>query len=148
MNVLPLYGYWHVTTEGDCEGRSIRDLGFHKGCLNDIAFALADKQYYSLQFTPINPVELQHAPAKASRVTVSLGASFSGTWSTSAKERVEYFKSMMIGQNVAVVPSTNFASVDLVAGLSTTEQLMAEQQIIRNKALSKLTEEDKKALGL
>lgn len=25
------YGFWHVTTEGDCEGRSITDLGVFAG---------------------------------------------------------------------------------------------------------------------
>lgn len=37
------FGIWHVTTEGDCEGRSTRDLGIHEGYIDEIALALADK---------------------------------------------------------------------------------------------------------
>ena len=46
-------GYWQVTTEADCEGRSHRTIGFFKGNYADIAFALADKCGYSLHFTRI-----------------------------------------------------------------------------------------------
>lgn len=31
------YGFWHVTTEGDCEGRSITDLGVFEGNIDTIA---------------------------------------------------------------------------------------------------------------
>lgn len=48
------FGIWHVTTEGDCEGRSPRDLGFHEGYIDEIALALADKCFYSLYFVAIN----------------------------------------------------------------------------------------------
>lgn len=53
------YGTWKVTTEGDCEGRSIRDLGTYTGYLDEMAFALADKCCYSLQFdTPISDIPI------------------------------------------------------------------------------------------
>lgn len=42
------FGIWHVTTEGDCEGRSPRDLGFHEGYIDEIALALADKCFYEI----------------------------------------------------------------------------------------------------
>ena len=29
------FGIWHVTTEGDCEGRSTRDLGIHEGYIDE-----------------------------------------------------------------------------------------------------------------
>lgn len=45
---------YHVTTEGDCEGRSTTDLGIWEGDIADIAFHLADKSYYSLNFSPIS----------------------------------------------------------------------------------------------
>ena len=35
------YGTFKVTTEGDCEGKSTRDLGVHTGYIDEIAFALA-----------------------------------------------------------------------------------------------------------
>ena len=43
-------GLWHVTTEGDCEGRSVKDLGYHKGHIIDIAHKLSGENYYSLHF--------------------------------------------------------------------------------------------------
>ena len=43
-------GTWQVTTEGDCEGRSIKNLGVWSGHVAEIAFFLADKCYYSLRF--------------------------------------------------------------------------------------------------
>lgn len=44
---------YKVTTEGDCEGRSRRDLGIWEGNISNIAFHLADKMVYSLTFEPI-----------------------------------------------------------------------------------------------
>ena len=44
------YGLWEVTTEGDCEGRSRKGLGVFEGYLDDIAFYLANKAYYTLEF--------------------------------------------------------------------------------------------------
>ena len=35
------FGWWHVTTEGDDEGRTTRDLGYHYGYLDEIALRLA-----------------------------------------------------------------------------------------------------------
>ena len=42
---------WHVTTEGDCEGRSIKDFGYFKGNLMEIAKRLGGHQYYALDFS-------------------------------------------------------------------------------------------------
>lgn len=35
-------GFWHVATEGDCEGRSTTDLGVSEGAINMTEF---DKPY-------------------------------------------------------------------------------------------------------
>lgn len=43
-------GLWKVTTEGDVEGRSTTLLGEHYGHVADIAFSLADRNFYSLDF--------------------------------------------------------------------------------------------------
>jgi hypothetical protein len=39
---------WSVTTEGDVEGKSTTNLGTFEGRLDEIAFALADKEYYQI----------------------------------------------------------------------------------------------------
>lgn len=36
-------GEWKVTTEGDCEGRMVKDLGVFKGHIVDIALKLAKR---------------------------------------------------------------------------------------------------------
>ena len=51
-------GFWEVSTEGDCEGRSMRRLGIFNGHFCDIAFGLADKCCYSLHFRKIDPSEM------------------------------------------------------------------------------------------
>lgn len=47
------YGYWAVNTEGDVEGRTIRNFGIYLGYVDEIAFHLADKCYYSLNFRQV-----------------------------------------------------------------------------------------------
>lgn len=44
---------YKVTTEGDCEGRTTRDLGVWQGDIIDIALGLADQCAYSLTFKEI-----------------------------------------------------------------------------------------------
>ena len=46
----PPVRWWRVETEGDVEGRSIVSLGVHYGHIAEIAFMLADKSYYVLDF--------------------------------------------------------------------------------------------------
>ena len=52
---LNAYGLWQVTTEGDCEGRSIKDLGINEGFLDEIAFSLAGEACYGLRFSAVYP---------------------------------------------------------------------------------------------
>jgi len=53
MNFNP-YGVWEVTTEGDCEGRSITHLGTFTGYFDVIALNLAKSCYYTLDFKRID----------------------------------------------------------------------------------------------
>lgn len=48
-------GYWRVTTEGDCEGRSTTVLGIFYGHIADIARAFTNRVMYKLEFTSIDP---------------------------------------------------------------------------------------------
>lgn len=43
-------GWWRVTTEGDCEGKSVTNLGTHYGHICEIALGLAGAAYYALDF--------------------------------------------------------------------------------------------------
>lgn len=44
---------YKVTTQGDCEGRTVRDLGIWQGDVGEIALHLAEHQAYHLRFTEI-----------------------------------------------------------------------------------------------
>jgi hypothetical protein len=46
-------GWWRVTTEGDCEGRTTNDLGVFYGHVAEIAFAKRKHGGYSLNFIPL-----------------------------------------------------------------------------------------------
>lgn len=108
------YGLWKVTTEGDCEGRSSRNLGIFEGYLDDIAFYLADKAYYTLEFEKIDILRISHKNVNAERseVNVSLDIS-SGTWGMSSEERVLEFKKLLSERHVRVTEGDTYASVKL-----------------------------------
>lgn len=140
------FGYWEVTTEGDCEGKTVRNLGVHKGYIDEIAFALADQCYYSLRFKAVNPQGLVRTP-KATEVVISLDIS-SGTWDLSKEGQVASLVTLLKDRDVSVKPGMYYASVLLVRGKDSKSQEEAREELIRATALSKLSPEEKKALGL
>lgn len=72
------YGFWEVTTEGDCEGRSVSRLGIYEGYIDEIALALADRCYYSLCFRPIDPRALDLTPKRKSvEISFDIGSNTS-----------------------------------------------------------------------
>ena len=125
-----VYGTFEVTTEGDCEGKSIRYLGTYTGYIDEIAFALADKCYYKLRFHQIYPEDLKH-DIKRKEVTISLDID-SGTWD---------FKTIFKGRNVTVKNAGNYGTCVLKTGAMTIEEKSAE-------IMKKLTNEEKEILGL
>ena len=141
------YGTYKVTTEGDCEGRSIRDLGVHTGYIDEIAFALADKCYYSLRFKQVDPTELDLTPKKDT-VEISLDID-SGTWNLDCKidnvrgesESLKYFRDFFKDRDIEVLSATGYGSCTI----STNKETIEEK---KSKALKKLTDEEKKLLGL
>lgn len=138
------YGMWTVTTEGDCEGRTVRQLGTFEGFIDEIAFALAGKCYYSLRFSSAK--ELPNA-AQGTAVNISLDID-SGTWDMNSKERAEFFRRMLAGRNVSVKEGQYYASIILVDGSSPEEILRKENELKKKQALAKLSEEERKLLGL
>ena len=135
------YGLWEVTTEGDCEGRSKKGLGIFEGYLDDIAFYLANKAYYTLEFKKISIPRISHEDVsmEKSEVDVLLDSS-SGTWDMSSEKRVLEFKKLLSRRNVHVTKGQFYASVKLSQTPTEDER--------RQKALSKLTDEERKLLGL
>ena len=139
------YGTWTVTTEGDCEGRSVTQLGTFEGYIDEIAFALAGKCYYSLQFRAAQ--DLAEVAKQGTKVSVSLDID-SGTWDMSNKDRAEFFRRTLAGRNVSVKEGQYYASVILVDGSSPEEIARKENELKKKQALAKLTEEERKLLGL
>lgn len=136
VSEIEVYGIWKVTTEGDCEGRSSRNLGIFEGYLDDIAFYLVDKAYYTLEFEKISIPRISHEDVRTeqSEVNVSLDIS-SETWDMSSKERIQEFKKLLSRRNVHVTESQFYASVKLCQNAPTEEER-------RQKALSKLTRDE------
>lgn len=139
------YGLWKVTTEGDCEGKTTRNLGIYEGNISDIAFYLKDKCEYSLRFTPAAVITIDSCDViHYGSVSVSLPID-SGTWDMSCEDRVNYFKVLLNTENredvIIVEPGQYYASVKLVGYDS-------REEYIRKTALEKLTDEEKEVLGL
>jgi hypothetical protein len=135
-----LYGYWAVTTEGDCEGRTTRNLGTFKGWLDEIALHLADKNHYSLHFKKVEMVD-NYLP-KAKKVSVTLDID-SETWNMTPDQRAAYVQRIFDANNrdVKIVTGQYHASFVLHADV---EDITDK----RTKALAKLTDEERKILGV
>lgn len=135
------YGIWEVTTEGDCEGRSTTKLGIYKGYIDDIAFALADKCYYCLCFHAVDPnnPKFDMTP-KRQYVDIMLDIT-SGTWKMSKEVRVAELSSLLKDRPVSVSESQFYGCVKLETHKETVEKK-------KEKALAKLTSEERKLLGI
>jgi hypothetical protein len=112
---IEAYGKWHVTTEGDVEGRSTTDLGVYEGYLDEIAFALGRKAYYSLYFEPAKELPPQAKSAPADQVHVVLTID-SGTWDMDPAKRQGFFRKLLEGRDVEVKDGQFYASVLLKRG--------------------------------
>ncbi len=141
------FGFWSVTTEGDCEGRTTANLGVHEGYLDEVALRLAPKCYYALSMHWVDPKSLAQMLPMSTTVNVALGIE-SGTWDMKPDERVEAFRALLLGRDVSVEAGQYFASVTLHAGSDAVSRAKKEIEARRQLALAKLSEEDKKALGL
>ena len=133
------YGTYKVTTEGDCEGKTVRDLGIYTGYIDEIAFALADKCYYNLCFHKTEPEVLDMTPKKDT-IEISLDID-SGTWDLKNEEALKYFKDFFADRDVQVVSTHGYGSCTITTHKETIEEK-------REKILNKLSDEEKKILGL
>ncbi len=139
-NYLNVYGTWNVTTEGDCEGKSTSHLGTYTGFLDEIALHLADKCYYSLQFDAAERV-VDFKPTKKS-VHISFGIS-SKTWDMGGETRVAYFRRIFKDRpNIEVKDGQFYASVEI------SNRTVVSEIEKKERALAKLSDEEKKLLGL
>lgn len=142
-NINPLYsnayGFWQVTTEGDEEGRTTRVLGTFKGRIDEIAFALAERSFYKLTFKAVD-LSIPEPTKIHETVHVSFDID-SGIWDMNNVEIADLAKHIMHGSDVIVKESNYFASF-----LLSREHKM--QEIKKQRALAKLTPEERELLGL
>lgn len=134
------YGFWHVTTEGDCEGRSTTDLGVFEGNIDTIALALADRcYYYTLYFTAVDPTDYDETPKK-DEINISISGA-SGLYDMTKEERLDAMRNMLKDRPV-FVRDGNRADTFIIS----TKQKSLEER--RQKILDKLTAEERKLLGV
>lgn len=138
-------GYWQVTTDGDCEGKSQRHLGTWYGNWADIAFHLADQQFYNLKFEKVERDD-DYPPTKA-EVNIMFSID-SGTWDMGREKRIEFFTKALgpMKDKVHVKECNYYGSVTLTRGDVAEKELRKNK--LRKQALGKLTEDEKEALDL
>jgi hypothetical protein len=132
MGRINVYGTFQVTTEADCEGRSTKNLGVYTGFIDEIALHLADKSYYSLRFREIE--QRTSFPPTLEDVHVSFDDSFS----------IAIIKKLFKDRPIQVSDSNYNRSFLISRELSEIEK----NKIIRQQALSKLSDKEREVLGL
>jgi len=94
-----LDGLWEVTTEGDVEGRTVKQLGTHSGSIIEIAAKLAKENCYSLQFKAVNEVKSE-IPEQGVHISLDID---SQTWDWSAAQRAAVFQVLLDKNNITDV---------------------------------------------
>lgn len=121
---------WHVTTEADCEGRTIKDFGYFKGNLIEIAKRLSGNQYYSLSFREF---KLADYPSFKTVPEVHINVNM-----LEKSDLTRQLKS----EGYDVVDSNYYKCVKLSIPHDEVKEMK------RQAALSKLTDEERELLGL
>lgn len=140
-NIPSRYGYWQVSTEGDEEGKSIRNLGVFHGNIDEIAFALVDKAYYSLNFRLIDPENIPVPKEYKTKIDIYLDLKDVPYGDSNA--RVSIMREMLAGTNISVKKSNNtYGGVTLYR--PEDPDRIKEAKI--TTVLNKLTDEEKELL--
>ena len=137
MNVnSPLIGYWEVTTEGDCEGRTTRNLGTYYGWLDEIAFKLASQSYYSLRFSKVDQkIYLDNSPS-GNTVIISVGPEFG----ISISDKIEEIGKLIVAAGRSVYVSNASYGIQL--------SVNKPVDIEKKEIMDKLTDREIGILGL
>lgn len=98
-------GWWKITTEGDCEGKTTRDVAIAFGHLGDLALKYANKAMYGLHFEPA--VALTEDAAEVANVQLAIG---SGTWTKNNDAAVMQAISKWLGPGYSVGPCNYYCS--------------------------------------
>lgn len=137
------YGTWNVRTEGDVEGRSMKNLGTFTGHIDEIALHLADQCYFSLKFTATDTVT-EFIP-KRKCVNVVLGID-SGIWKADANDSVKELSELFKDRSVTIEKGQYYKSFKICTNDENVEDKIKEAE--KQKVLDKLSEKEKEILGL
>lgn len=110
-------GIWHVTTEGDCEGKTTRDLGIHRGHVGDIAMMLAGSCCYGLNFKPVAQDSPKAAKTATTNIALDIG---SGTWDMEKRSRAASVAAWL-GSGFVVRESNYYACVEVSRATDTKD---------------------------
>ena len=138
MSKQDTYGTWLVTTEGDVEGRTIHTLGVFTGYIDEIAFHLANKCYYTLHFK-----ETETKPQYESfggMVNIRVDSDTKG-W-RSEDISLDGIRERFSDRAVKITEGNYYRSFNIQS------RDAIDKEKIRKNALAKLTDEEKKILGL
>lgn len=100
-------GLWCVTTQGDEEGKSTKQLGVHEGHIVDIARALSAEAFYDLNFRPMKALDKMKIRAPRANVHVQLDID-SGTWEMEKEPRMAYFRTMIKDRDDVRISASNY----------------------------------------
>lgn len=113
-------GWWNVTTEGDEEGRSTKQLGDYYGHIAEIAFHLADKCFYTLQFRESKKLWSEPCDehgdainfkyyAKSKNVWISFDIA-SDTWNLTPERRAVWVDKFLNAEGITVTGRSEYAT--------------------------------------
>ena len=102
--IMNPYDTWKVTTEGDCEGRSKKNLGTFTGFFDEIAFALAKSCYYTLDFKRVENTDKFSKIPTDNKVNVRI-------WDMG--DNVSNYEKLLEGREVYVKRCNIYKSVEL-----------------------------------
>ena len=139
----PLYGTWEIRTENDCEGRSTKILGIFEGWIDEVVLGLADKVFYNLFVRRVVPINEPMTPTR-SEISVYLPKDL-----TNGNDSSKLINRLLVesGRQGKAKAIDGFCSSVTFRCESLTEEEIAQSRA-RNSGLAKLTDEEKKALGL
>lgn len=141
----PVYGRWKVTTEGDCEGRTVTQLGYWDGYVDEIALHLAEKAYYGLKFTFVDPQPKQLVPTMP-EVHVQFDIE-SGTWDMKREHRVLEMKKLFKDRPVFIDKSNYYASFKIKSKENISQEDI-EKARAKEKLIKTLSQREIDLLGI
>jgi hypothetical protein len=146
------YGLWRVTTEGDVEGRSTNTLGEFKGNFDEIAFYLADRCYYTLDFKLIDDSPRADLKPSGVAVNVRVDDGTSSPYRETSEEQAQRLRAVLQDTEVAVKSGTAYHGVQLQISRDDAKMTILRAGIDRENAMksikSKLTKDELRILGI